>query len=189
MKPEFFELDLFETEEDKKFLFDYCKSFDWKSHSITIQGKTIPVPRLIVWFGDVNYTYSGITHHAQPMPEFIAYVRDILETLCSQKLNKKVKFNSVLLNYYRNGNDSISFHSDDERELKEEPIIASVSLGATRRFIFKSKADPKIKQELALENGHCLVMYGATQKDWLHGIPKEPKIQEERINLTFRFTH
>lgn len=189
MKPEVFELDLFESEEDKKYLFEVCKTLNWKKHTITIQGKEIPVPRLIAWYGDVNYKYSGITHYAEVMPEVIQYVKSIIEKLCSEKLKTEVKFNSVLLNYYRNGSDSISFHSDDERELDECPVIASVSLGATRRFIFKNKEDAKIKEEYALTNGHCLVMHGKTQKLWLHGIPKEPNVSEERINLTFRFTH
>lgn len=189
MRPEIFELDLFETPEDKKYLFDMCKGLDWKSHTLKIQGKEIPVPRLIAWYGEVNYKYSGITHYAQPMPDFIEYVKKVLEKLCSEKLNKKVTFNSVLLNLYRNGSDSISFHSDDERELDEEAIIASISLGATRKFIFKNKENSKLKEEILLTDGHCLIMYGETQKHWLHGIPKEPEIQEERINLTFRFTH
>ena len=189
MEPQVFELDLFESEEDKKYLFDMCKDLDWKAHTIKIQGKEIPVPRLIAWYGEVNYKYSGITHYAQPMPEVIEHVKKVLEALCTQKLKRKIKFNSVLLNYYRNGSDSISFHSDDERELDEEAVIASVSLGATRKFIFKNKEDAKLKKEYVLTNGHCLVMFGDTQKHWLHGIPKEPNIQEERINLTFRFTH
>lgn len=189
MKPEVFELDLFESQEDKKYLFDMCKGLDWKSHTIKIKGKEIPVPRLIAWYGDVNYKYSGITHYAKPMPDFIDYVKKVLEKLCSEKLNKKVLFNSVLLNLYRNGSDSISFHSDDERELDEEAVIASVSLGATRKFIFKNKEDGKQKEEYLLTDGHCLVMYGNTQKYWLHGIPKEPEVQQERINLTFRLTH
>lgn len=189
MKPQVFELDLFESDEDKKYLFDMCKTLDWRAHSIKIQGKEIPVPRLIAWYGDVNYKYSGIVHYAQEMPEFIEHVKQVLQKLCTQKLKKSVKFNSVLLNYYRNGADSISFHSDDERELDEEAVIASVSLGATRKFIFKNKENAKLKEEYALTDGHCLVMYGDTQKQWLHGIPKEPEIQDARINLTFRFTH
>lgn len=189
MKPEVFELDLFETVEDKKYLFDMCKGLDWKSHTLKIQGKEIPVPRLIAWYGEVNYKYSGITHYAQPMPDFIEHVKQVLQKLCSEKLNQKVIFNSVLLNLYRNGADSIGFHSDDERELDEEPIIASISLGATRKFIFKNKENSKLKEEYLLTDGHCLIMYGDTQKSWLHGIPKEPDIEEERINLTFRFTH
>lgn len=189
MKPQVFELDLFETEEDKQYLFDMCKSISWQAHTIKIQGKEIPIPRLIAWFGDVNYTYSGITHYAQAMPDFINMVKQVLENLCSQKLGKKVKFNSVLLNYYRNGKDSISFHSDDEKELDEQPVIASVSLGVTRKFIFKNKTDGKEKVEYLLTNGHCLVMHGTTQQEWLHGILKEPEVEGERINLTFRFTH
>lgn len=189
MTPQVFELDLFETEDDKQYLFDMCKLLDWQAHSIKIQGKEIPVPRLIAWFGEVNYTYSGITHHAQPIPDFIEQVKQVLEKLCSEKLDKKVKFNSVLMNYYRHGKDSISFHSDDEKELDELPVIASVSLGVTRKFIFKNKADGKLKVEYMLTNGHCLVMHGTTQQQWLHGILKEPEVIGERINLTFRFTH
>lgn len=189
MKPQVFELDLFESEEDKKYLFDMCKMLDWKAQSIKIQGKEIPVPRLIAWYGDVNYKYSGIMHTTQKMPDFLEYVKQVLQKLCTEKLQTSVKFNSVLLNLYRNGVDSIGFHADNERELDEEPVIASVSLGATRKFIFKNKENPKIKEEYALTNGHCLVMFGDTQKVWLHGIPKEPEIQEERINLTFRFTY
>jgi len=189
MKPEYFEIELFEEESDKDFLFNFCRELEWKSHTLKIQGKEIPVPRLIEWFGDVDYTYSGITHHAKKMPEIILQVKEVLEKNCSLKLKKEVKFNSVLLNLYRNGRDSISFHSDDERELDEEPIIASVSLGATRRFIFKNKENGKLKEEIKLNHGHCLIMYGKTQKEWFHGIPKEENINEERINLTFRFTH
>lgn len=189
MKPQVFELELFESEEDKKYLFDMCKTLDWRAHVITIQGKEIPVPRLIAWYGEVNYKYSGIMHYATPMPDFIEHVKQVVQTLCTEKLKVPVKFNSVLLNYYRNGADSIGFHADDEKMLDEKPIIVSISLGATRKFIFKNKENPKLKVEYALTNGHCLVMFGDTQKLWLHGIPKEPEVQEERMNLTFRFTH
>lgn len=189
MKPEIFEIELFEEESDKDFLFNFCRELDWKSHTLKIQGKEIPVPRLIEWFGDVNYTYSGITHRAKEMPEILLQVKEVLEKSCSLKLKKEIKFNSVLLNLYRNGKDSISFHSDDEKELYEEPVIASISLGATRRFIFKNKENGKLKEEFKLTHGKCIVMYGKTQKEWFHGIPKEENVNEERINLTFRFTH
>lgn len=184
-----FEITLFENEEQKNILFEFCKGLNWKQHNLKFQDKVVPIPRLIEWFGDVKYTYSGLTHPAKKMPKELELIKNKLEELCSNQLNTPVLFNSVLLNYYRNGNDSISFHADDEKELHDKPVIASISLGATRKFIFKNQKNNKIKKEYQLKHGTCIIMHGNTQNEWFHSVPKEKNITDERINLTFRFTH
>jgi len=138
-------------------------------------------PRLVAWCADpgVVYTYSGITHESSPWtPELLA-IRERIEQVT------KARFNSVLLNYYRDGRDSMGYHADDEPELGENPVIASISLGAARRFVLKHNRTGE-KHEIVLEHGSLLVMGGTCQHFWKHSIPKTAKPVGPRINLTFR---
>lgn len=170
-------------------LFDLCNNLAWESKKSVFFGKEYDIPRQILWFGDIPYSYSGISHPPCPFPDFLLSLKKELEVECSNSLGRIVTFNSVLLNKYRSGMDSIGYHADDEKFLDKEPVIASVSLGSPRTFIFKNKTDSKIKQKHLLTHGSKLVMFGKTQIDWYHGIPKEPSILTPRINLTFRLTH
>lgn len=153
---------------------------DWKSESITLWGKQFLQPRLTAWYGDAAYTYSGLTMSPAPLTPLLAEIRD-----CCQRLTGH-RFNSVLLNFYRNERDSMGMHSDDEHELGPEPAIASVSFGATRTFILRHKRS-KQTVKLDLSSGSMLLMAGKTQANWSHGINKTTRPARARINLTFRF--
>jgi alkylated DNA repair dioxygenase AlkB len=177
----------FLTESAQQSLFDYCHSqIDWRQHNIVRPERTVRIPRLLAWFGDVDYRYSGLHHPATPMPAELLRLKEQVElAIAAQGVN--TRFNSVLMNYYRDGNDSIGKHADDERQLGKLPVIASVSLGAGRTFDMVHMAT-KTKLAYNLAGGSLLVMKGSTQDEWLHGIDKQPGARP-RINLTFRLTH
>jgi alkylated DNA repair dioxygenase AlkB len=153
----------------------------WKSETIRIAGKLIPVPRLTAWYGDPGavYTYSGVRNEPSPWTPRLADLRERASAAASAPLN------SVLLNYYRNGRDSMGWHADDERELGKNPVIASLSLGAPRRFLLRHEKKRGKSLSLVLGHGSLLVMAGATQHHYRHAVPKEDD-SGERINLTFR---
>ena len=156
---------------------------DWETHSVILFGRTHQCPRLIAWHGDpeARYRYSGVTHKPRPwLKELTALRLKIQQAVGSS-------FNSVLLNYYRNGNDGMGMHSDDEKELGRQPVIASVSLGEARRFVLQPKrTNPAPGVKLDLPHGSLLVMQGTCQRDWKHGVPKTRKSAGPRINLTYR---
>ena len=156
-------------------------SAPWRDDVITIFGRTHPVPRRTALFGDpgAKYSYSRITLTPHPWPDALQLVRSRIEDLT------RAPFNAVLVNLYRNGRDSNGWHADDEVELGEQPVIASVSLGASRTMRFKRR-DGRSRWSLALTAGSLLVMSGDSQSAWLHTIPKQLRIDEPRINLTFR---
>lgn len=165
-------------------LFDQLdRKIQWRQDYITVFGKTHLQPRLTAWYGDegLTYTYSNITMYPHGWINCLQEIRNKIESFL------QVQFNSVLLNYYRHGKDSMGWHSDNEAELGKNPLIASVSLGGERRFMLKTrdKKNP-LKSEINLCNGSLLVMGGETQHYWLHQIPKTRKSVEPRINLTFR---
>ncbi len=156
----------------------------WQQQPITIYGRTVMQPRLLTWMGDADavYTYSNIRQVPMPWSPSVLSIRQQVEAAAG------ARFNSVLLNYYRNGADSMGWHSDDEVELGDRPIIASLSLGAARRFIFRpvDKNDRR-RVPLVLSNGSLLVMCGDCQRRWHHAVPKTARPVGGRINLTFRW--
>lgn len=154
----------------------------WRQEEIKLFGKSIPQPRLTAWYGDAgkSYTYSGLTW--QPLP-WTPVLTQLREKLLS---TTEISFNSVLLNLYRTGQDSMGWHADDEPELGPNPIIASISLGQERSFHFRHRIQPDVKQKLILPSGSLLLMAGQTQHHWQHQVPKSAKPLEPRINLTFR---
>jgi alkylated DNA repair dioxygenase AlkB len=158
------------------------KNIQWKQETLTIFGKTVKTPRLTAWYGDIGiaYKYSGKQFFA------LSWTEELLAIKEKTELVSPVKFNSVLLNYYRDGNDSMGWHSDDEPELGKNPVIASVNFGQERRFDFRYKADHRIKHNLILANGSLLLMKGDLQHHWQHQIAKSKQGMKERINLTFR---
>jgi alkylated DNA repair dioxygenase AlkB len=160
------------------------KETPWRQDTLKFAGKAVPVPRLQAWYGDSSshYGYSGL--HLEPLPWTPALTR--LRQRLEDSLN--LSFNSVLINYYRNGQDSVAWHSDSEPALGPDPSIASLSLGATRRFDMKryDRNNQPGKLSLALADGSLLLMGSGVQQHWLHQIPKEPAITAPRINLTFR---
>jgi alkylated DNA repair dioxygenase AlkB len=151
----------------------------WRSETVTVWGKQHAQPRLTAWHGEAAYTYSGLTLNPLPFTELLLEIKASVEQASGRR------FNSVLLNYYRNERDSMGMHSDDEPELGPEPAIASVSFGATRSFILKHKAT-KRTVKLDLTSGSMLLMAGKTQTNWLHGINKQTRPCGPRLNLTFR---
>ncbi len=152
---------------------------DWRQEWLQVMGKRVAVPRLTAWYGDKGYRYSGIDHRPRRWCEPLPVLKDIAEACAGQV------FNGVLLNFYRDGRDSVSWHSDNEAELGRHPVIASVSLGATRRFVLKHRGDGA-RVVLDLGHGGCLVMAGATQEHWVHSIAKSRRAVGARVNLTFR---
>jgi alkylated DNA repair dioxygenase AlkB len=168
-----------ETADSLLYLFQ--RELDWSEGEIKIFGKKIKIPRLQAWYGDAgtNYAYSGVIMHPIPWHDELQTLKARCEHQCGST------FNSVLANLYRDGQDSMGMHSDDEPELGIEPIIASVSLGEVRNFDFKHKVNGD-KFRLPLEHGSLLIMSGKTQQYWRHGIAKTKKQIEPRINFTFR---
>ena len=155
----------------------------WRQESVQIYGKVHAQPRLVAWYGDpgMHYRYSGISLTPLPWTDLLREIKRRVED-CTDET-----FNSVFLNLYRDHNDSMGFHSDDERELGLEPVIASVTFGATRTFVMKHKKNPEIQtQKIALEAGTVLLMKGQTQRNWKHGIMKQTQPCGPRVNLTFR---
>ena len=154
----------------------------WSVHRIRLFGREVDSPRLSCWIGDPGtaYRYSGTLFEPRPWPPLLLPVR---ERLCAEL---GTGFNSVLANRYRGGRDCMGWHSDGEAELGPAPVIASLSLGATRRFVFKHRSDPARKLALDLPHGSLLVMAGATQRHYRHALPRTARPVGERINLTFR---
>jgi len=164
-------------------LFDALKrDIPWEQRSLRIQGREIPQPRLISWHGDVGYSYSGIEMVLNPWTPMLEAIRRNVERITG------ASFNSVLLNAYRHGRDSISMHADDEPELGPRPTIASISLGCERVFDMRRKDGTGSTVHIPLSHGSLLVMAGDTQRNWKHGIAKTTRPVGERINLTFRQT-
>ncbi len=153
----------------------------WKQESMNMYGRRIDFPRLTAWYGenDKPYSFSGITLQPLAWNQEILQIKEKIEPLSG------VVFNSVLLNLYRSGNDSISWHTDAEKELGDNPIIASVNFGATRKFQLKH-IKTKEKLEIELTHGSLLIMQGELQHFWQHQVPKTSKPVNERVNLTFR---
>jgi len=151
----------------------------WRSEIVTVYGKQHQQPRLTAAYGDAPYTYSGLTIHPLPWTPLLLAIKAAVEAACAYT------FNSVLLNYYRDGRDSMGMHSDDERELGRNPVVASVSFGATRTFILRHKATRRTLK-LDLPDGALLLMAGALQHHWQHGINKSTRAMGPRVNLTFR---
>src|SRR5512135_2217372 len=172
----------FAAPEADRLLAELRDTTAWRQETMRLYGKDIAVPRLTAWYGDegLRYTYSGIENVAIRWTAPLLEVKRAVEPPCG------VTFNSVLLNYYRTGRDSVSWHADDEPEFGERPVIASVSFGGTREFQFKHKKCKDLRASLELTHGSLLIMRGGTQANWLHQIPKTPRAVEERVNLTFR---
>jgi alkylated DNA repair dioxygenase AlkB len=155
----------------------------WRCEEVMMWGRPIPQPRLTAWYGDpgARYAYSGLALDPLPWTPLLGDIKARVEAASGES------FNSALLNYYRDERDSIGFHSDNEPELGEEPVIASLSLGAERTFILRHKRSKQVPPvHLRLASGSLLLMRGATQRCWRHGIGKESQPCAPRINLTFR---
>lgn len=167
---------------DEPLLQALCAQISWERHHLRLFGREIPSPRLSCWIGDADaaYTYSRVRYEPRPWTPLLTELRRGVGEIAA------ADFNSVLCNLYRNGQDSMGWHSDAEAELGPRPLIASLSLGATRRFRLRHKRDPALKLELDLPAGSLLLMSGTTQREYRHDLPKAPRVMTPRLNLTFR---
>lgn len=172
--------DFFNDDDSQKLMCALLHDIEWKQEKISLFGKHYDLPRLTAWYGDrdKDYHYSGLILKPLPWIAVLEEIKSKIEPVA------RVTFNSVLLNRYRSGSDSVSWHSDNEIELGQNPIIGSVSLGQSRQFKLKHKLTRQ-RKNIELTDGSFLLMEGLTQENWLHEIPKS-KDQGERINLTFR---
>jgi alkylated DNA repair dioxygenase AlkB len=173
--------DFFKKSESDMYLQKLKTDIEWKQESMNMYGKQVAFPRLTAWYGDNDkpYSFSGITLAPKIWTNELIEIKDKIEPI------SKVQFNSVLLNRYRSGNDSITWHTDAEKELGRNPIIASVNFGATRKFQLRH-VKTKEKLEIELTHGSLLIMQGELQHYWQHQVPKTSQNVSERINLTFR---
>jgi len=158
----------------------------WQPDIVTLFGKTHVTTRQIVWMGDTDadYQYSGHVRQTVPWSDIVFHVKQNIEQALAE-IGVIAHFNTCLLNYYPSGADGMGYHADDEKELGHQPVIASLSLGATRKFVFKHKKTQD-KVELHLESGQLVVMHGDTQTCWKHTITKTKTVNAGRISLTFR---
>jgi alkylated DNA repair dioxygenase AlkB len=171
------------AQSDTQVLRQLIAEVAWRSEEVVMWGRKMPQPRLIAWYGDAArcYAYSGIRLEPLGWTPLLLDIKSRVETAA------RANFNSVLLNYYRDNRDSIGFHSDDEPELGDRPVIASLSLGEERTLIFKHKTSKRAEPiRLRLVSGSLLLTKGDTQRCWKHGIPKETRPCGPRVNLTFR---
>ena len=154
----------------------------WRQESLKLYGKSIPLPRLTAWYGDPGaaYTYSGIKSEPDTWNDGLLYLKRKVDESAG------TTFNSVLLNWYRDGRDSLSWHADDEKELGLDPVIASANFGATRAFQLRRNSDHSHKITMPLKHGTLLVMRGELQRHWKHQVPKQGTVLGSRFNLTFR---
>lgn len=154
----------------------------WQQDTVKLYGKKHELPRVSAWYGDTgkSYKYSGILLHPHPWNAALLWMREQLSTI------NDTPFNSVLLNWYRSGQDHISWHTDAEPELGENPTIASLNFGEARRFLLRRNDDHADKIEINLGHGDLLIMQGEIQNFWQHSVPKQTKIKHGRLNMTFR---
>lgn len=173
--------DFFSEEESDVYFRELLQGINWQQESIRMFGRELPMPRLTAWYGDKGYTYSGLHNRPQPWLPLLQELKEKVEQASGQS------YNSVLLNLYRSGSDSMGWHADDEPELGQEPGIASLSFGGERSFKFRHRTRKDLKPvSITLRHGSLLLMQGPTQHHWLHHIPKTARFVQPRINLTFR---
>lgn len=155
------------------------ETIDWRQEHAKLFGRQIPLPRLTAWYGERGYIYSGIHHEPAPFTPALLALKALAERLANARIN------SVLINLYRHGRDSMGWHSDNEPSLGDEPEIVSLSLGEARRFQLKHRKTDELIS-LNLPHGSFLIMRGRCQASWRHQLPKTTKAVGARINLTFR---
>jgi alkylated DNA repair dioxygenase AlkB len=173
----------FTNQESKNLHQKLIDNIQWRQDKIKIFGKLIDQPRLTAFYGDAtkDYSYSGIVMNPNDWNDDLLFIKNRVEEVA------KITFSSVLLNYYRDGKDSMGWHSDDEKELGQNPVIGSVSFGESRVFQMRHKFKKDIKKvDVELKDGSFLLMKGTTQYFWQHQIPKSKRELKSRINLTFR---
>ncbi|MBK8394571.1 MAG: alpha-ketoglutarate-dependent dioxygenase AlkB [Leptospiraceae bacterium] len=174
------------TDSESDYYLNFLqKNINWQQDKIWMYNKYIDIPRLNAWYGEAgkNYSYSGIPMKPNPWLPQLLEIKEKIEKVA------KVNFTSVLINLYRDGKDSVDWHSDDEIELGNNPVIGSVSFGANRFFKLRHLQNKVLKKDIELSHGSFLLMQKDTQHFWEHKIPKTTKQVKPRINLTFRVIH
>jgi alkylated DNA repair dioxygenase AlkB len=171
--------------ESQQMMGQLLATVPWQQDTLNFGGRQVLVPRLQAWYGDLtaNYGYSGLRLTALPWTPALLAIRTKIEK------SFQISFNSVLLNHYRNGCDSVAWHSDNEAELGPDPLIASLSLGAERRFELRHRDGKTQKINIELADGSLLLMGSGMQRHWSHQLPKQPWTTEPRLNLTFRLIY
>jgi alkylated DNA repair dioxygenase AlkB len=174
--------DFYSKAEADAVFYTLYESLKWQQERLFIYGRWLNVPRLMCWYGDAgaSYRYSHVIHIPSPWTDELLKLKTDVEGVCQHR------FNSVLANLYRNGQDSMGCHADDEKELGDNPLIASLSFGAQRVLRFRH-VELGHKLNLPLVHGDLLIMAGELQHHWKHELPKTRKCDQPRINLTFRF--
>lgn len=168
--------------EADRLLTVLTNSLDWRQETITLYGKSHPIPRLQCFIAEkgVQYSYSNLTLQGVGFPPLIEPIKAQIES------TSNTVFNAILCNLYRDGQDSMGWHSDNEPELGDHPIIASLSLGSTRTFRFRDLKSRKETVDFELNHGSLLIMNAGVQESWEHSVPKRLRVKQPRINLTFR---
>lgn len=173
-------MESFVAPDEAEQLFDLLyTTVPWEQKHITMFGKTLPVPRETCWFGETGYAYSGIRNDPHPWTAELLCLREEIEKQTGGS------YNSCLANLYRDGSHKVDWHADNEPGLGPTPMIASLSLGATRTFKLRH-VETKTTFDYELHSGSLLVMYGSCQTEWLHAVPRRSRVDQPRINLTFR---
>jgi alkylated DNA repair dioxygenase AlkB len=172
----------FSAEESEFYFQKLLNTINWQQDALTMYGRKLNLPRLTAWYGDSlkDYSYSGIVMHTNK------WTKELLEIKQRIEEHANMKFTSVLLNLYRNGNDYVSWHRDKEKVLRNNPTIASVSFGATRTFKFRHIDNHSLVKSVELKSGTYVLMKGETQHKWEHHIPKSKDVNTPRVSLTFR---
>ena len=173
----------FDFDQSQLYMKHLTNDIKWKREKIRMWGREIVTKKRIAWYADEgkSYTYSGSTFYPVQWNEVLLEIKKRVEQ------HIRFQFNSVLLNEYKSGEVGMGWHSDDEKELGIDPIIASLSFGANRDFIFKHKTDKSFEKiKIHLKSGSLLIMSGSTQHYWKHSLPKRLKVRDPRVNLTFR---
>lgn len=176
---------LFDVAESNFLLQKFIKTVPWVQRSVLMYGKEVITPRLTAWYGDPDIDYSIADKKLSPL----AWTEEILMIKARVEHTAGTAFNSVLLNYYRDGNDSVSWHDDMDGIPGKNQIVASVSFGQERIFDIRNKHDHAKKYAIPLHNGSYLLMKGNFQQDWQHRIAKSTRLMKERVNLTFRISN
>lgn len=170
-----------DSEKARHYFDVLLNTLDWRQDEVVIAGKRMVTKRKVAWYGEkpFAYTYSQVTKYALPWTSEMKELKDLAERITG------FTYNSCLVNLYHSGEEGVTWHSDGEKTLGPEPRIASISLGAERKFVLKHKVS-KERVEVFLENGSVLVMAGLSQAKWVHSLPKTKKVSQARISLTFR---
>ncbi|MFR9718985.1 alpha-ketoglutarate-dependent dioxygenase AlkB family protein [Aeromonas diversa] len=171
------------SEDEQVWWWRWLEENPWQQYTLRLFGRAVPQPRLSLWYGDHAYRYSGLMLPSTPWPEPLARLRDRVSLATSYA------FNSVLLNLYRDGSDSIGWHSDDESELGPAPAVATVTLGECRPLLLRRVSDHSCREARWLQPGSLLLMAPGVQSQWQHSLPKTRRSVGPRISLTFRLLH